>query len=122
MHKYDIATSMDIASAFLYLLLFQALSSIPPLHYFLLALLTLLMFLYNFLEIHFLHDHFFTAFRGDHVSLTYHSSFILYQSVVARCQLLHGRYLPTPWLSSPHLQTAFLSLFGRALDFTYKRK
>ncbi|KAL5743639.1 hypothetical protein ACOSQ2_026755 [Xanthoceras sorbifolium] len=87
---------MDVASAFRYSLFFQALSSIPPLHYFLLALLTLLMFLYNFLEIHFLHDHFFTAFRGDHVSLTYHSSFILYQSIAARCQLLHRRYLPTP--------------------------
>ncbi|KAL5810217.1 hypothetical protein ACOSQ3_026913 [Xanthoceras sorbifolium] len=104
---------MDVASAFRYSLFFQALSSIPPLHYFLLALLTLLMFLYNFLEIHFLHDHFFTAFRGDHVSLTYHSSFILYQSIAARCQLLHR---------SPNLQIAFLSLLGRAPDFTYKRK
>ncbi|KAL5854426.1 hypothetical protein ACOSQ4_004228 [Xanthoceras sorbifolium] len=120
-HRYDVATPMDAASASPYSLLFQALSSIPPSHYFLLALLTLLVFLYNFLEIHLLHDLFFTAFRGDPVSLTYHSSSILYQSVAARCQLLHGRYLPTPWLSSPHLQTAFLTLFGRAPDFTYKR-
>ncbi|KAL5844360.1 hypothetical protein ACOSQ4_010318 [Xanthoceras sorbifolium] len=112
---------MDAASASPYSLFFQALSSIPPSHYFLLALLTLLVFRYNFMEIHFLDDLFFTAFRGHSVSLTYHSSSILYQSITARCQLLHGWYLRTPWLSSPYLQSAFLSLFGRAPDFTYKR-
>ncbi|KAK3184799.1 hypothetical protein Dsin_032085 [Dipteronia sinensis] len=112
---------MDAASASPYSLLFEALSSVPPSHYLLLALLTFLVFLYNFLEIHFFSDLFFTGFRGDTVSLTYHSSSHLYHSVAARCRLLHGRYLSTPWISSPHLQTAFLSFFGRAPDITYKR-
>jgi abhydrolase domain-containing protein 1/3 len=31
------------------------------------------------------------------------------------------RYFPTFWLSSPHLQTAFLTLFGKSPPFSYKR-
>ncbi|GLT85787.1 hypothetical protein SLE2022_039640 [Rubroshorea leprosula] len=100
--------------------LFHALSLIPLSHYFLAAFLMFLTFLYNFLEIHFLHD-LLTGFKGDPVALTYNSFSDLYQLVAAKCQLLHGRYCPTPWISSPHLQTAFLSFFGRAPQVTYRR-
>ncbi|XVE67467.1 hypothetical protein DITRI_Ditri08aG0163600 [Diplodiscus trichospermus] len=103
-----------------YDLLFQALSLIPVSHYLLAVFFIFLIFLYNFLEIHFLHD-FLTLFRGDPVTLTYKSCSDLYQSVVSKCKILHGRYLVTPWLSSPHLQTGFLSVFASAPPVTYKR-
>ncbi|XVF00582.1 hypothetical protein REPUB_Repub04eG0012900 [Reevesia pubescens] len=103
-----------------YDILFQALALIPVAHYFVAVFLIFLIFLYNFLEIHFLHD-LLTLFRGDPVTLTYNSCSDLFQSVVVNCKILHGRYLVTPWLSSPHLQTAFLSFFGRAPPVTYRR-
>lgn len=86
----------------------------------LLLFLAFLVFFYNFLEIHFLAD-LLTAFRGDSVSLTYNTSSQLYKSVASKCRILHGRFLPTPWLSSPHLQTAFLSLVAKSPHVTYKR-
>ncbi|KAJ6928034.1 embryogenesis-associated protein EMB8 isoform X2 [Populus alba x Populus x berolinensis] len=87
----------------------------------LLLLLAFLVFFYNFLEIHFLAD-LLTAFRGDPVLLTYNPSSQLYKSVASKCRILHGRFLPTPWLSSPHLQTAFLSLVEKSPHVTYKRQ
>ncbi|GMN51955.1 hypothetical protein TIFTF001_021101 [Ficus carica] len=36
--------------------------------------------------------------------------------------LKRRRYLATPWLSSPHIQTVFLNFFGRPPVFSYKRK
>ncbi|KAJ7002114.1 embryogenesis-associated protein EMB8 isoform X2 [Populus alba x Populus x berolinensis] len=87
----------------------------------LLLFLAFLVFFYNFLEIHFLAD-LLTAFRGDPVSLTYNPSSQLYKSVASKCRILHGRFLPTPWLSSPHLQTAFLSLVEKSPHVTYKRR
>ncbi|CAN1143583.1 Embryogenesis-associated protein EMB8 [Linum perenne] len=103
-----------------YDLLFKALSLIPLAHYAALLLSIILVFLYNFLEIHFLHD-FRTAFRGNPVKLTYNASSELCRSIVSQCHVLRGRYLPTLWLCSPHLQTAFLTFFGNAPRFTYKR-
>ncbi|TYJ50326.1 hypothetical protein E1A91_A01G198500v1 [Gossypium mustelinum] len=103
-----------------YDLLFQALALIPFSHYFFAASFLFLIFLYRFLEIHFLHD-LLTLFRGDPVTLTYNSCSDLAQSVVANCKILQGRYLATPWLSSPHLQTAFLSFLGRPPPLTYRR-
>ncbi|GFY88558.1 alpha/beta-Hydrolases superfamily protein [Actinidia rufa] len=46
----------------------------------------------------------------------------VYQDVVSKCRILHGRYLATPWLSSPHFQTSFLSFFGRPPAFHYRRQ
>ncbi|KAL3515704.1 hypothetical protein ACH5RR_022606 [Cinchona calisaya] len=89
--------------------------------YILAALLIFLFFLYNFLEIHFLRD-FFTGFRGQPVSLTFKSSSPVYQFVASNCKVLHSRYLSTPWLSSPHLQTAFLTFFGSPPAFKYTRQ
>ncbi|KAL4302631.1 hypothetical protein GQ457_10G022770 [Hibiscus cannabinus] len=103
-----------------YALLFRALALIPVSHYFLAALFLLLVFLYNFLEIHFLHD-LLTLFRGDPVTLTYSSSSDLGRSVAAKCKILQQRYLVTPWLSSPHIQTAFLTFHGRPPPVTYRR-
>ncbi|CAN1305688.1 Embryogenesis-associated protein EMB8 [Linum perenne] len=103
-----------------YDLLFKALSLIPLPHYAAFILSIILVFLYNFLEIHFLHD-FRNAFRGNPVKLTYNASSELCRSIVSQCHVLRGRYLPTIWLCSPHLQTAFLTFFGNAPRFTYKR-
>ncbi|KAK8699248.1 hypothetical protein V6N13_115339 [Hibiscus sabdariffa] len=103
-----------------YALLFRALALIPVSHYFLAALFLFLVFLYNFLEIHFLHD-LLTLFRGDPVTLTYSSSSDLGRSVAAKCKILQQRYLVTPWLSSPHIQTAFLTFHGRPPPVTYRR-
>ncbi|XP_039049087.1 embryogenesis-associated protein EMB8-like [Hibiscus syriacus] len=114
-----LAAKPSVASP--YDLLFQALTLIPTSHYFVVALFISLAFMYSFLEIHFLH-HLRTLFRGDHVTLTYNSCSHLCQSLVSNCTILRGRYRPTPWLSSPHLQTAFLSLFGKAPSVAYRRQ
>ncbi|XP_039014858.1 embryogenesis-associated protein EMB8-like isoform X2 [Hibiscus syriacus] len=112
---------MDCESAISpYYLLFQALALIPVSHYFLAAFFVFLVFLYNFLEIHFLHD-LLTLFRGDPVTLTYNSSSDLGRSVAAKCKIFQQRYLVTPWLSSPHIQTAFLTFHGRPPPVTYRR-
>ncbi|XP_015583669.1 embryogenesis-associated protein EMB8 isoform X2 [Ricinus communis] len=103
-----------------YNFLFRALSLIPITHYLLFFLFTLLIFLYYFLEIHFLHD-LLTLFRGDRVLLTCNFSSELYQSVASKCKILHGRFSPTPWLCSPHLQAVFFSFFGSSPDFVFKR-
>ncbi|XP_039059712.1 uncharacterized protein LOC120203500 [Hibiscus syriacus] len=42
--------------------------------------------------------------------------------IAANCKILQQRYLVTPWLSSPHLQTAFLSFHGRPPPVTYRRR
>lgn len=73
-----------------YNLLFKSLSLIPLSHYFLFIFLIFIIFLYNFLEIHFLRD-LVTGFRGDPVHLTYSASSKLYQSLAANCHVLHGR-------------------------------
>ncbi|KAG6736772.1 hypothetical protein POTOM_060332 [Populus tomentosa] len=67
------------------------------------------------------YDELFVKSLGDPVSLTYNPSSQLYKSVASKCRILHGRFLPTPWLSSPHLQTAFLSLVEKSPHVTYKR-
>ncbi|KAA8536574.1 hypothetical protein F0562_029052 [Nyssa sinensis] len=104
-----------------YQLLLEAASLIPISHYLLCFLCISLVFLYNLLEIHILQD-LFTGFRGQSVSLTFNSCSEVYQEVASKCRILHGRYLATPWLSSPHLQTAFLSFFGRPPVFSYRRQ
>ncbi|RVW94455.1 hypothetical protein CK203_035665 [Vitis vinifera] len=104
-----------------YKLLFRALSSIPISHYFLASLFCSLIFLYHFLEFHFLED-VFSGLRGSPVSLTFNSHSQIYEGVVSKCRILHGRYLATPWLSSPHFQTAFLNFFGRPPVVNYRRQ
>lgn len=103
-----------------YCLLFQALSLIPISHYLLFSSFVFLSFLYRFLELHFLQD-LFSLFSGSSVTLTYHPASQFYDAVVSKCRILHGTYLATPWLSSPHLQTVFLNFFGRPPLFKYRR-
>ncbi|XP_042419443.1 embryogenesis-associated protein EMB8-like isoform X1 [Zingiber officinale] len=100
-------------------LLFQAASIVPAAHFLATALLFLVIFLYNFLEIHVLGD-LFRGFRGDPVVLTFNPSSKIYEGVVSKCRILHGRYLASPWLSSPHLQTVFLNFFGRPPSVVYR--
>lgn len=103
-----------------YCLLFQALSLIPIWHYLLFVSFVFLSFFYRFLELHFLQD-LFSLFSGSSVTLTYHPASQFYDAVVSKCRILHGTYLATPWLSSPHLQTVFLNFFGRPPFFKYRR-
>ncbi|CAI9304383.1 unnamed protein product [Lactuca saligna] len=104
-----------------YTLLLRSLALIPISHYLLVAFFVLVVFVYNLLEIHIVHD-IFGGFGGDSVSLTFHSSSDLYREVVSKCHLLHGRYFATPWLSSPHLQTILLNVLVKIPSFSYKRE
>ncbi|PIN20993.1 Alpha/beta hydrolase [Handroanthus impetiginosus] len=104
-----------------YELLLRAALLIPLSHYLLGLCLIFIVFLYNFLEIHFLQD-FFTGFKGQPVTLTFNSSSKLYHDVVSKCRVLHGRYLSTPWLCSPHLQTVFVHYFGNPPVVNYTRQ
>ncbi|KAI4388806.1 hypothetical protein MLD38_001103 [Melastoma candidum] len=38
------------------------------------------------------------------------------------CRVVHGRYLATPWLSSPHIQTVFLNFCGNPPNVSYRRQ
>jgi abhydrolase domain-containing protein 1/3 len=96
-----------------YLIIFKSLLLIPISHYLIFFFLTILLFLYFFLEIHFP--------KADPISLTFNPNSDFCKFIVSKCRLLHGRYFPTFWLSSPHLQTAFLTLFGKSPPFSYKR-
>ncbi|PIN26952.1 Alpha/beta hydrolase [Handroanthus impetiginosus] len=99
----DIENPIDSAAvASPYETLLRAALMIPLSHYLLGLSLILIVFLYNFLEIHFLKD-LFTGFRGQQVVLTFNPSSEVYREVVSKCRILHG---------SPHLQTAFLQFFG----------
>ncbi|KAH7685412.1 Alcohol O-acetyltransferase protein [Dioscorea alata] len=102
-------------------LLLLAAAAVPPAHYLVALIVFVVAFLYDFLEFHFLRD-LVRGLRGDAVVLTYGSSCELYHDVVSKCRILHGRYLPTPWLSSPHFQTTFLNFFGRPPVVRYRRQ
>ncbi|KAL3814516.1 hypothetical protein ACJIZ3_015784 [Penstemon smallii] len=104
-----------------YELLLTAALLIPISHYLLGFLIISLVFLYNFMEMHFFQD-LFTGFRGQPVKLTFNPSSKLYHDVVSMCKILHGRYLSTPWLCSPHLQTIYQHYFGFAPVVKYKRQ
>ncbi|KAL0360123.1 UNVERIFIED_CONTAM: Embryogenesis-associated protein [Sesamum radiatum] len=118
---------MDCSEAILetpavaYEFLFKSALAIPLSHYLVGLLLLCLVLLYNYLEFHFFQD-LFTGFRGGRVFLTYNPSSEIYHGVVSKCRTLHGRYLATPWLSSPHFQTSFVNFFGRPPVFTYRRQ
>ncbi|KAL0387224.1 UNVERIFIED_CONTAM: hypothetical protein Sradi_2604200 [Sesamum radiatum] len=104
-----------------YEVLLRAVLLIPVSHYLLGLSLIVVVFLYNFLEIHILQD-LFTGLRGQKVVLTFNPSSQLYRDVVSKCRVLHGRYLSTPWLCSPHLQTVFLHFLGNSPVVSYRRQ
>ncbi|KAM3219543.1 embryogeneis-associated protein EMB8 isoform X1 [Capsicum annuum] len=104
-----------------YELLLNAAFLIPFSHYFLAFLFLLAVLLCHFVEMYFMQE-LFTGFRGQPVSLTFNSCCDLYQQVVSKCKTLNGRYSSTPWLCSPHLQTAFVHFFGRAPVCNYRRQ
>ncbi|KAF9603573.1 hypothetical protein IFM89_037072 [Coptis chinensis] len=102
-------------------LLLKAAALIPITHYLLGIWIIFLIFMYIFLEVHIFQD-FLNGFRGNPVTLTYNSCSEIYDGVVSKCRILHGRYLVSPWLSSPHLQTVFLNFFGNPPRFSYRRQ
>lgn len=104
-----------------YDLLLEALWLIPIRHYLYALILIWTVFFYNFVEFHFLGDAVLQYFRGR-VNLIYNPDSPIYHGVVSRCRTLHGRYVATPWLASPHLQTCFLNFHGLPPVFTYTRK
>ncbi|CAH2035327.1 unnamed protein product [Thlaspi arvense] len=104
-----------------YDLLFQALLLIPIRHYLFALFLIWSVFFYNFLEFHFLGDTILHYFKCR-VNLIYNPDSPLYHGVVSRCRILHGRYVATPWLASPHLQTCFLNFNGLPPVFSYSRQ
>ncbi|CAA0265804.1 unnamed protein product [Arabidopsis thaliana] len=104
-----------------YDLLFQALTLIPIRHYLIALFVLCTIFFYNFVEFHFLGDAILRYFRCR-VNLIYNPDSPLYHGVVSRCRILHGRYVATPWLASPHIQTCFLNFHGLPPVFTYTRQ
>ncbi|ONM36064.1 Embryogenesis-associated protein EMB8 [Zea mays] len=94
---------------------------VPAERYALAAIIVVSVFLYRFLELHVIGD-ILRGFRGGRVELTFHPASEIYHRVASKCRLLHGRYLATPWLASPHLQTLFLGIYGTPPSFTYKRQ
>ncbi|XP_034585323.1 embryogenesis-associated protein EMB8 isoform X2 [Setaria viridis] len=102
-------------------LLLRAAALVPWTHYALAALALATALLYRFLELHFIGD-LLRGLRGGRVALTFHPESQVYHRVASKCRSLHGRYLATPWLASPHLQTLFLSISGRPPSFTYRRQ
>ncbi|PHT97748.1 hypothetical protein BC332_33310 [Capsicum chinense] len=104
-----------------YILLLKAALLIPISHYVLGFLFLLSVFLYNYLEMYFIQE-LLTGFKGQYVSLTFNSCCDLYQEVVSKCKLLHGRVSSTPWLCSPHFQTIFLQFFERVPACNYQRQ
>ncbi|XP_051144999.1 embryogenesis-associated protein EMB8-like [Andrographis paniculata] len=101
--------------------LFRAALSIPLSHYLVGLSLIVAVFLYNFVEMHFLED-FLTGFRGQPVVLTFNPTSQVYRDVVSKCRIFRGRYLSTPWLCSPHLQTIFVQFFGNPPVVNYRRQ
>ncbi|XP_051226410.1 embryogenesis-associated protein EMB8 isoform X2 [Lolium perenne] len=101
-------------------LFLRAAALVPAEHYALAALAVLSVIGYRFLELHVLGD-LLRGFRGGRVDLVFHPASEIYHCVASKCRSLHGRYLVTPWLASPHLQTLFLGI-GRPPSFTYNRQ
>ncbi|GJM88680.1 hypothetical protein PR202_ga04771 [Eleusine coracana subsp. coracana] len=102
-------------------LILRAAALVPWTHYALAALALAAALLYRFLELHLLGD-LVRGLRGGRIVLTFHPESRVYHRVASKCRSLHGRYLATPWLASPHLQTLFLSISGRPPSFTYRRQ
>lgn len=75
-----------------YSLLLHSLSIIPIWHYLIAFLIGYVFFIYNFLEFHFVED-LLTGFRGSPVKITYGHCSEIYDGVVSKCKILHGRYL-----------------------------
>lgn len=78
-----------------YKMLLMAALSIPKMHYLLGSSLAVTVFMYNFLEMHFLTD-LFSGFKGQPVTLTFGPKNKLYRDVVSKCKVLHGRYKQNP--------------------------
>ncbi|RVW75895.1 Embryogenesis-associated protein EMB8 [Vitis vinifera] len=66
--------------------------------------------------------YFFSAFVSEFVNKYHFEGPVVAFEFAELIAFLWRRYLATSWLSSPHLQTAFLSFFGRPPVFSYRRQ
>ncbi|MCO5610589.1 hypothetical protein L7F22_064828 [Adiantum nelumboides] len=101
--------------------LIMLLQEVPASEYALLLCALIAVLFYRALHFHFIED-LLTAFQGHRVQLVYNPTSSIASQVLPQCRILFQRYLPTPWLCSSHLQTAFLHFFGRPPQFEYHRK
>ncbi|KAL4183462.1 hypothetical protein AMTRI_Chr11g155260 [Amborella trichopoda] len=121
----DCSYALESSGSLLHLLI-QAALLVSPWQYFLGISVVFLIFLSNFMEFHVFSD-MMRGFKGDRVKLTFNLASEMANGLLWKCHHLHGRLVPglytaTPWLASPHLQTAFLHFFGRPPIFEYKRQ
>lgn len=83
------SASGDDASAGV--LLLRAAAAVPASGYLAATAILVVVFLYNFLEFHLVGD-LLRGLRGDPVVLTFHPVSEIYEGVVSRCRILHGRW------------------------------
>jgi uncharacterized protein len=83
-------------------LLLRAAAMVSGDRYAIAALIFLSVIVYRFFELHVIGD-LLCGFWGGSVELTFHPASEIYHRAVSKCRSLHGRYLATPWLASPHL-------------------
>eukprot|EP00850_Spirogloea_muscicola_P003263 SM000013S26432 [mRNA] locus=s13:381294:386850:- [translate_table: standard] len=83
-----------------------------------LALLLLAISLYRWLDLRLLRQ----LFVGDSVSLVYHPDSHVAKAVLPHCSELYKKIWLTPWLCSPHFQTAFLHFAVHAPSIDYRRE
>lgn len=74
-----------------YCILFDGLSLIPTWHYFLGFMIACIVFIYNFLESHFIED-LLSGFRGSPAKVTCNPDSEIYSCVASECHIIHGRY------------------------------
>ncbi|XP_024530780.1 phospholipase ABHD3 [Selaginella moellendorffii] len=95
--------------------------AVPAWEYAILSTLIAIVLLYHVLDFHFVGD-LLTGLRGDKVELVYSPFSRIAGQILAKSQFFNRRYWPTPWLCSPHLQTAFVHFHGRPPKVTYRRE
>lgn len=99
----------------------EAATAVSLREYAVLAFALAIVWLYRTLECHFVED-LLRGFRGEVPFLHYNSTSKVAEHIVAKCKTLRRRFCVTPWLSSPHIQMAFLHFKGNPPEVEYHRE